>query len=415
MPAPLALLRGLPAPVRQVLYGIGLNAVGGGLTLSLFMVYLSDIRGISPQTVGFILAWEAVVGLAASAPIGTLIDRIGPVRVMLPGIVLMAVAVSGWSFVTTTPQAVALGTVTAITGASIWPSQSTLLAQLTEPEQRDRTFGLSFMFLNLGFGIGGLLGSLIVRDGDTARFEWLYRVDGITYLTLAVAVWTVRHHAHAVHAAIERSPDAGGYGVVLRDRRVWLLLIGGIVMFTCGYGAVNTGVPLFATEQLGLSVRWLGVIFGFNTFAIVLLQPMVIRWVHGRSRAGMASLVGVTWAVSWMVMGGANLLLPVVLLSVAQVIFAVGETIWAPVGPALVNAMAPDELRGRYNAVMGLQWGISGMAGPALTGTLFAQGLGNAWWLLMAAGTLTGAALLLLLRRHLDPATDGRVAESRHD
>lgn len=415
MRSPFRVLDGIPAPARKVMYGIALNAMGGGLTLSLFMVYLTTIRGISAQTVGLILAWQAVVGLGVSAPIGALIDRIGPVRVMLPAIVLQAVGVATWSLVTTTPQAVAVATLTSIAGTTIWPSQNTLVAQLTQPEERDRAFGLAFMMLNLGFGIGGVLGSLIVRDGDVGRFEWLYRVDGLTYLTLAVAVWTVRHHAHSVHAAIERTENPGGYAVVLRDRRVWIMLIGGIVMFTCGYGAVNTGIPLFAIDYAHLSVRWLGVIFGCNTFFIVALQPFVIQWVKGRSRSVMASLVGFSWALSWLVLGSSVLLFPVLMLSLGQIIFAFGETLWAPVGPAIINAMAPDELRGRYNAVFGLLWGISGMAGPALTGTMFAHGWGNAWWMLMALGTFVGGMLILRLRRELDPVTDGRVAESDHD
>lgn len=415
MRSPLSVLDGIPSSVRKVMYGIALNATGGGLALSLFMVYLTTIRGISAQTVGLILAWEAVVGLAVSAPIGALIDRIGPVRVMLPGILLQAVGVATWSLVTTTPQAVLVATLTSVAGTSIWPAQSTLVAQLTKPEERERAFGLSFMMLNLGFGIGGVLGSLIVRDGDVGRFQWLYRIDGLTYLTLAVAVWAVRSHAHSVHAAIERTENPGGYAVVLRDRRVWIMLIGGIVMFTCGYGAVNTGIPLFAIDYAHLSVRWLGVIFGCNTFFIVALQPFVIRWVQGRSRSVMASLVGFSWALSWLVLGGSVLFLPVLMLSLGQIIFAFGETLWAPVGPAIVNAMAPDELRGRYNAVFGLQWGISGMAGPALTGAMFAHGWGNAWWMLMAVGTFVGGLLILRLRRELDPVTDGRVAESPHD
>lgn len=415
MRSPMSVLEGVPTPVRKVLFGVALNALGGGFTLSLFMIYLTSIRGMEAQTVGLILAGEAVVGLAMSAPVGMLIDRLGPAKVMLPGILLNAIAVALWSLVHTVPQAVAVGALNAIAGTSIWPSQSTLLAQLTEPEQRDRTFGLSFMFLNLGFGIGGVGSALVVRDHDAGRFELLYLIDGVTYLALFFAVWAVRRHAHAVHAAIERTDEAGGYIDVLRDRRVWFLLIGGIVMFTCGYGAVNTGVPLFATEYAGVSVRWLGIIFGFNTFVIVLLQPVMIRWVHGRSRALMASVVGITWAASWVILGSSVLLLPIVMLSLGQIVFAIGETIWAPVGPALVNAMAPDQLRGRYNAVMGLQWGISGMAGPALTGAILGRHLGTQWWVLMTAGTLLGSALLLLLRRELDPVTDGRVAESSYD
>lgn len=415
MRSPLSVLDGTSPEIRRVLFGIALNAVGGGLTLSLFMVYLTDIRGISAATVGLIMAWEAVVGLAVMGPVGALIDRIGPVRLMIPGILLQSMGVVAVSYVHTPTQALGVATYISITGSTIWPAQSTLLAQLTVPEQRDRTFGLSFMFLNLGFGIGGLTSALIVRDHDAARFESLYRINGLAYLALAVAVWSVRHHAHAVHVAIDRTQDNGGYGEVLRDRRVWLMLMGGIVMFTCGYGGQNSGVPYFATEYAELSVRWLGVVFGANTFLIVVLQPRMIDWVRGRSRSYMVALVGVAWAASWLVLGASTLFLPVLMLCLGQVVFAVGETLWAPVGPTLINAIAPDGLRGRYNAVMGLQWGISGVAGPAIAGSMLGHGLGTQWWILMALGALVGAGLWASLHGRLDPVTDGRVAESSHD
>lgn len=412
MPRFLSMLDDVPPTIRRIIFGVALNAMGGGLTLSLLMVYLTQIRGIAISTAGLILAWESIVGLIVIGPIGTLIDRLGPVRLMLPGILLQAIGVASWSLVHSVVGAFIVATATSITGTAIWPSQNTLLAQLADTEHRDRVFGLSFMFLNLGFGIGGLVSALVVRDGDVQRFEWLYRIDGLTFLALAIAVLSVRTHAHAVHAEIDRSVDAGGYFEVLRDRRVWLLLTGGIVMFTCGYGALNSGVPLFATTEAHLSVRWLGVIFGANTFVIVVLQPFIIGWVRGRSRSGIASLVGVIWAASWLVTGSATVALPVLALCAAQVLFATGEALWAPVGPTLVNAMAPDRLRGRYNAVMGLQWGISGVLGPAITGAMLGHGLGTEWWRTMTVGCLIGAGLLLLLRGALDPVTDGRMAQS---
>ena len=149
------MMDGIPTPVRRVLLGVFLNFLGSGLTMSLLMVYLHDIRGISIATAGFLLAWQAVIGIAMTAPIGYLIDRHGPVRVMVPGILMEAVAVASISWVQTVPQAFVVATLGAICGATIWPSQTTLYSQLTQPKDRERVFALSFMFLNLGLGIGG--------------------------------------------------------------------------------------------------------------------------------------------------------------------------------------------------------------------------------------------------------------------
>lgn len=407
---------GIPSPVRRVLFGVFLNFLGSGLTMSLLMVYLHDIRGISIATAGILLAWQAIVGIGMTAPVGYLIDRYGPVRVMVPGIVLEAFAVACISWVHTAPQAFAVATLGAVCGATIWPSQTTLYSQLAAPKDRERVFALSFMFLNLGLGIGGLMTSAIVRDGDAARFELLYRIDAITYCFLAIAVWTVRKQAAAARAGFDRQRAAeGSYGEVLRDRRLQRLAIGGVVTFICGYGAVMAGVPVFATQQLDLSVRWLGVIYGVNTFLIVAFQAFVVARIKGRSRSLVMASVGIVWAASWVAMGLAQFMLPVLMLVVAQAVFAFGEMLWAPVGPAVVNSIAPDELRGRYNAIVGLQWGVSGIIGPAFTGFMLDRDLAFQWIGVLFVGSLIGAAILGSLRHLLDPVTDGRVAESAHD
>ena len=409
-------MAGIPSPVRRVLFGVLLNFLGSGLTMSLLIVYLHDIRGISIATAGLLLSWQAILGIAMTAPVGALIDRYGPVNVMLPGIVLEAVAVACLSYVHNAQQAFAVATLAATCGATIWPSQTTLYSQLTAPEDRERVFALSFMFLNLGLGIGGLVTSAIVRDGDAARFELLYRIDAATYLFLAIAVWTVRKHAAAARENFDRQKAAeGSYVEVLRDRRLQRLAFGGIIMFICGYGSVMSGIPVFATQQLDLSVRWLGVIYGVNTFVIVALQASIVQYINNRSRSLVMASVGIIWSVSWVAVGFAQVAYPVLLLSLSQLVFAIGEMLWAPVGPAVVNSIAPDELRGRYNAVVGLQWGISGVIGPAFTGFMLEHDLAWQWLSVMFVGALLGAALLGSLRGMLDPVTDGRVAESPHD
>ncbi len=58
-------------------------------------------------------------------------------------------------------------------------------------------------------------------------------------------------------------------------------------------------------------------------------------------------------------------------LIVAMSTFALGETLWSPVAPALLNELAPEHLRGRYNSFQSLLWGVSGAIGPMITGLFF--------------------------------------------
>jgi MFS family permease len=90
-------------------------------------------------------------------------------------------------------------------------------------------------------------------------------------------------------------------------------------------------------------------------------------------------------------------------------IFALGETLLSPVMPALTNALATDELRGRYNAMGSMIWGVSGVVGPVTAGPLIGSGLGGAWVALVVGGSLIASLIALSLRRLLTPVQDGRA------
>jgi hypothetical protein len=81
----------------------------------------------------------------------------------------------------------------------------------------------------------------------------------------------------------------------------------------------------------------------------------------------------------------------------------------------LINDLAPEHLRGRYNSVHSLVWGVSGALGPALAGLLLGGGLVALWVGIVVGGCLVASALALRLRAHLTPALDGRPAASLPD
>jgi MFS family permease len=75
-------------------------------------------------------------------------------------------------------------------------------------------------------------------------------------------------------------------------------------------------------------------------------------------------------------------------------VFAVGEMIWSPTLPAVANELAPDNLRGRYNAISGMQWNVASVFGPVLVGLLIGRGYTNEWLVLMILGSLAPIAIM---------------------
>lgn len=115
----------------------------------------------------------------------------------------------------------------------------------------------------------------------------------------------------------------------------------------------------------------------------------------------MVASVGIIWGFSWIIVGSAAFFLGFVaglMVVLSQIIFAIGEMIWSPTAPAVVNDFAPAHLRGRYNAISGLQWSISGIIGPAIAGTFLGYDLQIFWVVLMVLGSVIPVALFAQLR-----------------
>jgi MFS family permease len=122
--------------------------------------------------------------------------------------------------------------------------------------------------------------------------------------------------------------------------------------------------------------------------------------------------VAAIWCVFWVILDAALALpkvLAIVSLCIAMIVFAVGETMLSPVGPALVNDIAPEHLRGRYNAAAGLAWGLSGTLAPAITALYFNEHAGSWWPLGTGVTAVIGGFLMLRLRHLLSASEDGRV------
>ena len=120
---------------------------------------------------------------------GALVDRIGPRKVMMGGLIINAAAAFSLSEVQTHVQAILAITFINIGGQAIWPSQSVILTRVTAEENRPKIFAFNFMLLNLGLGLGGLISSLIIQEGDLRSFQLMYWVDAATFLLyLAIVI-----------------------------------------------------------------------------------------------------------------------------------------------------------------------------------------------------------------------------------
>jgi MFS family permease len=253
--------------------------------------------------------------------------------------------------------------------------------------------------MNLGLGLGGLIGGLIATTADPASFTKLFLLDAATFFVFVGVLSTIREPS--VRDGQEQA--AGGYRAVVRDRNFLGLLGLNILFVAVGYEVFALLAP-FAKNYAGVSERWVGIIYLANTLAVVLVQLPVAKLVEGRRRMLALALMNAIWAVASLVVLAASGLLSgtaaALVIVTAGAVFGVGETLQAPTQPPLVADLAPDRLRGRYFALGSMSWSVGGILGPAIGGALLGWHP-LAVWPSAAAVSVVACAGCLLLERNL--------------
>src|SRR5215469_9255056 len=204
----------LPRQVWLLQIGGVINSFGNGIVLPFLVIYLHDVRGFSLGTSGLIVGVSSAALLSAGIATGVVIDRVGPKLTLACGLVLQAVGYGLLPLVREPWQAFVLLAVEGIGASGFWPSQSTLISRLTPDARRHAAFAQQRLTMNLGLGVGGIVGGLIAHVSTPSSFTALFLLDALTFLAYVVVLWFI--HDPGVPAREKQAPAS--YRAVLRHR-----------------------------------------------------------------------------------------------------------------------------------------------------------------------------------------------------
>jgi len=413
--------RELPRDGRFLISTVVFSSLGTGLVLPFMVVYLHEVRHIPLETVGLLLALQAGLGIVVVPPIGALIDRVGPRLVYASSAVALMIGDVLISQVTTVPAAIVAFIFLGYGFGVIWPASSAMIGNLIPSEQRQRYFGINFTLLNLGIGIGGIVGGTFVDVERAETFVTIYLLDALSYApALVILLWFLRKVGGPVKAASTDSGEKPSYLSLLRDGNLRALLILVAVAALVSYPQLNAGMPAFARALGEISTQGLGYAFAANTLVIVLLQLFVLQRIEGRRRTRVAIVMAATWAVSWALLGSTALVpgtvAATILLAGCAAVFGLGETMLQPTTSAMINDLAPNHLRGRYNALSSLMFSGAFVVGPIVSSVLIGASLGGVYIVFLLGGCGLLAVIALWVERRISPQVNGvRTAPTSTD
>jgi multidrug resistance protein len=366
-------------PLLVIFLTIFVNLIGFGIIIPLLPFY-AETFGASPLVIGLLFAVFSVCQLVAAPVLGDWSDRYGrrPVLIFsLLGTVVSFVmlALAGSVFMLFLARIV-----DGLSGGNISTARA-YVADVTEPKDRARAYGLIGAAFGLGFIFGPALSGLLASISYTAP---IWAAAGITLIATGVAwLWLPEtiHRARAGTGAPLRNlpqmlkrPDLGR--VLVIDFVYWF-----------AFAIFQTTFALFTARRFQFNASQTG--YFFSAFGILgaVVQGGFIRPVVHRLGDKPTFIVGLVCSAAGLV--AATLTHSVAIFAMTLVPLALGIGFGHPTVSSLVSRAARGDEQGRVQGAASAIESLGRTVGP-VWGNAALQRYGD------ASPYISAAAFLLL-------------------
>ncbi|MFH9424157.1 MFS transporter [Streptomyces sp. NPDC017529] len=365
-------------PVRMLLILASLGYAGQWTMTAYLTIYVVTTLPVTQATAGLLLAAASAAGLVAGPTGGRLADATSRRTVLLLGTTVQAAAALLLLLVPREPAAGIGAAALLTTGATLRTTAlNALAADVSTETDRDTTFALMRMVMNIAAVVGTALGAVLVPAGWQA--VWATSLAA-TLLGLVLCRWlqapgpggpapTGGAPADTVSYGAEPSPAPG------RKRAVRVAAAASLLACTV-YNCFEIVFPVAAVREYGLSPSVWGLLFLLNPVIVLLFQVRLVAWTGALNRGRRLMLATCLMGASFMIL---TVTRGVAAIAAVVVVFTVGEILLGPTMQGLLIALAPADKRA----------GAMGLLSAATTGGVILTTAGGIPLLAAAGGNLT--------------------------
>ncbi|MEO9153776.1 MAG: MFS transporter [Lapillicoccus sp.] len=396
-------------PLMVVLAG-AVSMLGWGAVLPYQFAYAANTRGWGTLAAAAAASLFSIGALVAAPVGGRLADRVSPVRVAVVAKLVAALATLVLLLAGSPMVFLAAMFVFGVGITAAQPAQSVLVLRWSGATDRRKMFAWAFTGASVGMAIGALLAAQVVdldrTDGMSGAFLMAAAGFVVSAGLLALAG---RGDAAAAPSDLAVDDDQGaagslsGWAAIRALARIpalrWVAAV--TVAIALGfYAQFESGLPAFALAFLDVPARTIGTAAAVNCLVIVALQMVVVRMTAKRNPASLLIAVGLVWVLSWGILAVAMRTpeIAATLFVTTFGVFAVGETLFAPILNPLSASLAPHGMVGTTLGLLAaLQTGVSA-AGPLLAGLALGAGHGTTFVVVHLGISVAAVAAAMRLR-----------------
>jgi MFS family permease len=337
--------------------------------------------GVSAGEVGLLVTAFTLPGVILTTLAGILADRYGRLRVLLPGLVLFAIAGTACVFATSFPALIALRVVQGVGASAVGSINVTLIGDLFVDRQRTTAMGLNASVLSVGTAAYPAIGGALAMLAWSAPFA-------LAALAVPVAILAVRRlHAAPKGEKGDLALYFGDLWVIVRRRDVLALFFASTAIFILLYGAYITFLPFLMSDRFGSTPLGIGLLMAGLSASTAVTSANLGRLAERLGEVGVMRIGFVAFAAGLALIPWAPnvwaLTAPAVLLG-----FAFAATI--PIVMVLLTAIAPVDRRGAVMSLNGTVLRLGQTLGPPVMAVVYR-------WAGIDAVFFVGALLALFL------------------
>lgn len=386
--------------------GTILTSLAGFMMRPYLVFYLYDKLDGSVFLSMLIVGLQPLCGIFVNLYAGSLSDKYGRKPMMLAALIIQAFAIGGYIFASHVWEFALISIINGIGHAMYGPAANAQISDVVPEHKRAEVFALLHTALNMGSAFGPLLGLLLF----TLNPSIIFLTCSVTLVAYAgLVIWKVPETLPVKSKEALAAAKANKVKIKWSEHKplLWITFLAMPVSLL--YAQVESTFPLHLQQNFENYKSVFATIITFNGCVVIALQ----LWIAKRTEHVPAYIVvAVSYMLFAVVSIGYGFVPYLAILLFVEFLFTIGEMLNGPHIQKVISVIAPEEHRGLYFSVFGMNWQLSRAIGPILGGLLFSHYGGKVMFavvgvILIAAGIAQARYIRSLNRKEEEPVIEG--------
>lgn len=348
-----------------IINAVTLIAILGGSTIGPVLPALTTTFNVSPKGIELVMT-AFLVPIAIATPIfGVLADRLGRKQILVPSLLLFAVAGSFCSFAQNFPNLIAWRFVQGLGAASLESLSLTMIGDLYAGKMLPFVMSCNASIIAISSAVYPTIG------GALTSLSWRYP------FLLSACAFPVAMLVLMVLKLPQRQKGAGQFDLPsylkntwksINNRSVLGLMFAVAALFIIQFGAFITYIPILAGVSLGASGLASGLILGSMSVAAALSASQLGLFMRRTSEITLIKISFIIFAVALLMIPALH---SIWLLLIPTMLFGAAQGLAMPSSQALLAGLAAQDSRAGFMAVNATVQALGQALGPVLAGITF--------------------------------------------